>query len=681
MKTSKVQVPPKPQKKQLPRFWQSYSKPLFALFGIGFLLYIYSASFDYALDDKLYITDNQFTKKGFAGIPEILSQESLVGFWGQKKDLLEGGRYRPLGIITYAIETGIWGEKPGISHFINILLYCFVGVLLYRVLFRLFSPKDIETWYLTLPFIATALYMAHPLHVEVVANIKGRIEILESIGVLLTLYFVLKFIDGNTGWKHIAAIFLTFFLALMSKESAITFLAIIPLTLFFFTKSTLKQHLQVAAPLFAATFLFLAIRQMVVGYFIGSSKVVIDELLNDPFLGSSVSDKFATIFYTMGLYIKLLFFPLTLTHDYYPKQIPIISWSDPRAIGSLVLYLILGAVALWGTFKKQLPAYGIWVYLLSFSIVSNLVFPIGTFMNDRFMYIPSIGFCLIVAWFLTQKLPFYIKSMPKEKLLLIAFGILLGAYTLRTWVRLPAWHSNETLFLTDVHNSPNSTKVNTSAGGTLVEKAAVLAKNNPDRDKMLIEGIKYLDQALKIYPENGNALLLRGNAHYELNTNYDKMLEDYYPLLVKNTEHTQVVQNIGMMSDSETDPKSVDKLLNFIEQKWLPLNPSSGKPYAIAGKIWGKKKNDLDRAIYYLEKSLETEPGNVETLQDLTTAYGLKGNYTKALEAGLTALKKEPNNAKTNLNIGISYQNLGDTVNAKIYLEKAFTLDPGLRGK
>ncbi len=680
MKTSREKQTPAAKKKILPRFWHTQTTPLLALFALGFVLYIYTASFDYALDDKLYITDNQFTKKGFAGIPEILTEESLVGFWGQKKDLLEGGRYRPLGILTYAIETGIWGQKPGISHFINILLYCLVGFLLYRVLHRLIPPKDTTPWYLTLPFITTALYLAHPLHVEVVANIKGRIEILESIGVLLTLYCVLKFIDGKDSWKQLAAIFATFFLALMSKESAITFLAIIPLTLYFFTKSTLKQYLQIAAPLFAATVLFLAIRQMAVGYFIGSSKVVIDELLNDPFLGTSVSDKFATIFYTMGIYIQLLFFPYNLTHDYYPKQIPIISWSDFRAIGSLLLYLLLGAIALWGIRKKQIPSYGIWVYLLSFSIVSNLVFPIGAFMNDRFMYIPSIGFCMIVAWFITEKLPLWIKGANKEKTLLIVFGVILGCYTLRTWVRLPAWYDNETLFLTDVHNSPNSTKVNTSAGGTLVEKAAVLPKTNPDRANMLIEAIKYLNKALEIYPANGNALLLRGNAHYELNTNYDKMLEDYYPLLVKNPEHTQVLQNISMMSEAETDPKQVDKLLNFVEQKWIPLSPSSGLPYAIAGKIWGKKKNDLDRAIYYFEKSLEIEPGSVDLLQDLTTAYGMKGNYTKALEIGKMALAKAPNNAKTNLNIGISYQNIGDTVNAKIYLEKAFTLDPKLRG-
>lgn len=682
--TGKTPTPQKPKKTVLQkRFWHLQTTPLLALFGLGFLLYIYTASFQYALDDKLYIEDNAFTKRGFSGIPDLLKQESLVGFWGQKKDLLEGGRYRPLGIITYAIEVGIWGQKPGISHFINILLYCLVGLVLYRVLFRLLPPKDTTPWYLTLPFIATALYIAHPLHVEVVANIKGRIEILESLGVLLTMYYALKFVDSppnvQASGKWLLAVFIAFFGALMSKESAITFVPIIPLMLFFFTKTTMRQYLLLGAPLLLSTVIFLVIRQSVVGYSIGSGKVVVDELLNDPFLGASIPDKFATIFYTLGLYIKLLFFPLTLTHDYYPKQIPIISWSDPRAFVSLILYGILGVYALWGMVKKQVPAFGIWVYLLSFSIVSNLVFPIGTFMNDRFMYIPSIGFCLIVAWLLTQKLPDWVKSVKTEKIVLYVFAALLGLYSVRTLARLPAWYNNETLFLTDVNNSPNSTKVNTSAGGTLVEKAAKLQKANPDRAAMLIQGIKYLDKALEIYPQNANALLLRGNAHYELNTDYDKMLRDYLPLIEKNPDHAQVTQNLAMMADAETDPKNVDKLLSFIENKWIPLNPSTTTPFNVAGKVYGRKKNDLDRSIFYFEKALSIDDKDPLALQDITTAYGLKGNYQKALEMGLRALKNDANNARTTMNVSITYQQMGDTLNARKYREKALMLDPNMK--
>ncbi len=111
-------------------FWQAHRMPVLALVALSLILYIYSVTFEYALDDMLYITANQFTKKGFGGIWDLLTQESLVGFWGMKKDLLAGGRYRPLTLIGYAIEQGLWGSSPQISHFINVILYAVLAVVL-----------------------------------------------------------------------------------------------------------------------------------------------------------------------------------------------------------------------------------------------------------------------------------------------------------------------------------------------------------------------------------------------------------------------------------------------------------------------------------------------------------------------------------------------------------------------
>ena len=104
-------------------FWQKQRLPLLAIAALSFILYIYTTSFDYVLDDQLYITKNDFTKQGFAGIDDIFATESLVGFWGKQKDLLAGGRYRPLAIASYAVEYQLWGERPGRSHFFNVVLY------------------------------------------------------------------------------------------------------------------------------------------------------------------------------------------------------------------------------------------------------------------------------------------------------------------------------------------------------------------------------------------------------------------------------------------------------------------------------------------------------------------------------------------------------------------------------
>jgi hypothetical protein len=652
-------------------------KAAIALFFLAVGLYAYSISFQYALDDQIYITSNSFTKQGFAGIDDILTTESLVGFWG-KKELLEGARYRPVVMVTYAIEYALFKGSPAFSHFINVLLYGLLGILLYRVLSRFFPPNADTAWYLSLPFIAAALYIAHPLHVEFVANIKGRMEILAMITLLATLWYAFKYIDTKK-LLYAALTGFIFFIALLTKENAITFLAVVPLSLYFFSKAEAGDYVAVNAPLWIATLLYFGVRYAVLGFVI-SNGVKATELLNDPFLGASIADKFATIFYTMGLYIQLLFVPLTLTHDYYPKQIPIISWGDLRAIVPLILYVAMGIYALWGLMRKNTIAYGILFYLITFSIVSNLFFSIGSFMNDRFMDLPSVGFCIVLAYLLTQSLPKLLRS-ENSRSVAMGFGIVLLFFSLRTLARVPAWHDNETLFLTDVNISTNSTKVNTSAGGTLIEKAAKMPEGSPNRKELFERGMKYLEKALELYPDNPNALLLLGNAHHDYNRNFDAMFPYYLKLLEKDANNQQVHQNLSVMAESVEKPENVDKLIKFYEEKILPMGANNALDYDALGVMYGKKKNDLDKSIFYFEKAIQIDPKNIGSMQDMGIAYGMKGNLEKALELNQKVLLLDPNNGKAALNIAITYQNMGNKEKADLYFQKAFTLDPSLKNR
>lgn len=679
-KTSSSKRKKATQQKQPQSFFQRHKMALLTLFSLGFLLYIYTTSFDYVLDDRLYIIANNHTQKGFAGIPDIVMNESLHGFFGETKDLLVGGRYRPLAIITYAIEYQLFGAKPGLSHFINIILYALTGILLFRLLHRLLPPDPTKhrKWYLTLPFVATALFLVHPLHSEVVANIKGRVEILALLGALYTLYLSLKFIDTKKV-KYLIFSGITFFLALTSKESAITFVAILPLTFYFFSKASIKDTVTAMMPIGIATIAFLAIRTAVLGYFI-SSGTKVTELLNDPFLEATVAEKFATIFYTLGIYIQLLFAPITLTHDYYPKQIPIINWADLRAIIPLILYVAMGLYALWGLRKKNVVAYGIAFYLITFSIVSNVFFPIGAFMNERFMYIPSVGFCLILGYLITRKLPAWSENWPKLSYSwpIILTGVLLFAYSLRTLARLPAWKSNQTLFLTDVHNSPNSTKANTSAGGTLIEGSSPKPPSKK-RTTDMQKGIRYLNKALKIYPDNKDALLLLGGAHFDLNKDYDNVFKAYYELLSTNPTHVQVHRALSIMSETEEDVGNAKKLVNFYEKKVLPLNPTTATPYDALGVLYGKKLNNLEQSISYFKQALTYDDHEVGTYHDLAVAYGMQGRFEDGLAMANKALERDPGNAKTYLNIAITYQKMGQNEKAEEYFQQAFQLDPNLK--
>ena len=347
------------------------------IFLIGTLLYANTFLHNYTLDDKIAITQNEITKKGFAGIGELLETGYFEGFFGRETKLVSGGRYRPVSLITFAIEYEFFGEDPHLSHVINAVLYGLTGVLLLWTFLIIIPISDQKRWYFSAPIIATVLFVVHPIHTEIVASIKGRDEILSLLFALGALLMILRYLkESKLIWGVAAGIL--FFLSLMSKESAITFVVLIPLTVYWFTTHSIKSNLMAMVSIVLATVAYMSLRLSVVDPPTGEK---IYELMNNPFVNASTSERFATISYTLGLYLKLLVFPHPLTHDYYPKQIPIINWSDIRAIIPLVAYLLIMAYAALKFKRGNVITYGILFYLITLSLVSNIVFSIGCHMH------------------------------------------------------------------------------------------------------------------------------------------------------------------------------------------------------------------------------------------------------------------------------------------------------------
>ena len=198
-------------------FWSNHWKEALILLITAISLYGYSMQFEYVLDDKIVLSENNFVKKGFNGIKEILTTESFAGYFGEQKNLVVGARYRPLSIVTFALEYELFGLNTRVSHLINILLYALSGLLLFRLISMLVKDKSTSRWFLCIPFITALLFVIHPIHSEVVANVKGRDEILTLLFSLLTFYSFFKAKGPQKIlWSTIGV--LTFFLALLSKE-------------------------------------------------------------------------------------------------------------------------------------------------------------------------------------------------------------------------------------------------------------------------------------------------------------------------------------------------------------------------------------------------------------------------------------------------------------------------------
>ena len=596
------------------------------MFALAIALYAYTTTFDYVLDDQIVLTNNNFTKKGFDGIYDIMTKESFVGRFGEQKNLVTGARYRPLSIVTFAIEYQFFGLNPVISHALNVLLYALLGLLLFRI-FSLFFPKThnpqlttenpqltTNNWYLTLPFLATLLFVVHPVHTEVVANVKGRDEIMTLLGALGALYCVFKYVvTDKLHFLFFAGC--TFFLALLSKENALTFLAVIPLSLYFFTKTTPKKIALSMIPLGITAAAYLWIRYLVIGYFLSSDGAPITDIMNNPFYGLSINEKFATVFYTLGLYIKLLFFPHPLTHDYYPFQIPIINWGDMRAIFPVLLYALLGVLVLIGFRKKTVWAYGIIVYLATLSIVSNIPFTVGTFMNERFLFMPSIGFCLILAWLLAEKIPAIINTSMANYLSIGLLGVFLVGFVAKTIDRVPDWKNRMTLNLSGATASPNSARANCFLGTAIFETEYKIINDEVEKRALIKEVAYFIDRALEIHPTYGSALIMHSGVvaeEYKYDRDLKKLLDEFYFILTRKTN----VPFVGTYLDHLSSRADSQQLADFA--------------YKTGYQYFGQTKKDYNNAIKYLNYGLQAAPTNRTLLQSMGNIYQLIGDNQQA---------------------------------------------------
>ena len=434
------------------------------IFGVA--LYINTITHQFTQDDAIVIYDNMYTTKGISGLKGLFTKDTFFGFFKEegKAKLVSGGRYRPFTPAMFALEYQLVGKSPWLGHLINILLYGFLCLMVYKLLISLICHKEDSESKRYLVFAAALIFAAHPLHTEAVANIKGRDEIMSMLGSIITLFAMIKYVDSKQT-KFIILACISFFIAFLSKENTITFLAVIPLSLYYFRDMNAKEAIIKSAVLLLPTILFLMIRASVLGNDFGGTPM---ELMNNPYLklvnGSYVpfdlGEKMATIMYTLGKYVQLLILPHPLTHDYYPRYIDIMHFSDISVLISLGLYIIIAFLALKGLRTKHIIGFSCAYFIITLSIVSNIVFPIGTNMSERFMFMPSLGFALLFGYFMQQ----YVFEKLGKQMFYISLGVIVSLYSIKTITRNFVWESDYRLFTTDVKTSTNSAKVLNAAG-------------------------------------------------------------------------------------------------------------------------------------------------------------------------------------------------------------------------
>ena len=608
---------------------------LVLLFIFTFLVYCNTLQNDYALDDGIVITKNQFVQKGVAGIAEIFTHDSFYGWLKGANNDVAGGRYRPLSLVSFAIEHSMFGNNPSASHFINILLFALLGMAIFTFLKRLLIDQPTKYSYLThLPFITALLFIVHPIHTEAVANIKGRDEILSMLFSVISITQFLKYSDEKRNNKTLFLASFYLLLAMLSKENAITFFLIIPIATWFFRSITFKKFAPVMCAIVTATLIFLLLRQLFAN---ASINIEITELMNNPFYGMTMMQKYATIIFTFGKYLLLLVLPITLTNDYYPYQISIHSFTSIETIASLVICLVVLSIAIINIQRKTMSSFAILYFVITFSIVSNLFFTVGTFMSERFLFMPSLAYCLLLAYgisllpfykinsFSFIKLPLSSKIMEgfflKKRSIQIILLFIVGSYSARTFIRNFDWENNLTLFSADLYNSPNSANSH-HAIATEYRKAG--EKSNYK--------IKQIDYYKKAISEDKKAVEIHPNfaqAYYNIGVVFLQMeIVDSAKIAFRKAifiapKYADALNNLGYCFIQENKLDSAIMLCNIASK----IDTNYFRPYSNLGAAY-LKKMDIEKGHYFFQKAHNLEPNDIPT--------------TKAFEE-ISAILQNPN--------------------------------------
>lgn len=617
------------------------------VFFLAFLVHANTLGHQYALDDSIVITDNQFTSQGIDGIGDIFSKDTFYGFFKKdgKDNLVQGGRYRPLSLAMFALEYELFGENPFVGHLLNIVMFGLLcGLIMVFLKQLLKGQKHAEL----IAFFTAMLFAVHPVHTEVVANIKGRDEILALFFALLSISHVLKYVDHKKGisliWSGVCL-----FLASLAKENAITFVLIIPLALVLFRSIKSSELVKSSLPAFIGVGVFLAIRFAVLGFSMGSESM---ELMNNPFLkwtGSTYEpmtfiERMPTVIYTLGAYIKLLFFPVGLTHDYYPRYIELMQWSDLLVLFSLISYLGMIVVIIRQWSKNPIISFAVGFYLISLSIVSNVVISIGTNMAERFIFMPSLGFCLLIGFLFVVVIKRLKGKVPqgfKAPVFFVFYAIIM-LLAVGSVDRNKVWENNYTLFTTDIQKSTRSAKLCTSAAGIIIDTH----KKDTEQKKQveLNKAMAYCEQAIRIHPTFKNAYLLRGNAALYLKKFEESIL--WYERVLKMYPNYEDAQN------------------NLFEA------------YLKGGEYAGQSENNLTKALQYLHKAEEMKGNQSYELNRLLgIAYGISQRSDLALIYFQKCVDLEPDNPWSYYNLLTAHANLNNLDMVATLEQKILSLD------
>ncbi len=598
-----------------------------------FALYGNTIKNRYNLDDYHIAKENPNFKRGFAAVPTIFTT-----LYASENGLNYG--YRPLVRASFAIEHGLFTTfniplrwHPHASHFINLLLYLAAVLLLFKML-----RVMIRNYHPLFAFVVTMLFIAHPVHTEVVASLKNRDDLMVLITSFSSLLLFLKYADTHKKKFAVWGI-LIYFLGFLAKPTAASFFFVIPLSLYFFTGMSPKKIITLSLILAGASFLatfgpFLFLESATRPLRMEETPLPFDDTL---------AHRLAYGGYTLYYYMRLLIVPHPLLFYYGYNVFPIVSLLNYKVVLSILFHLGIFIYAIYKFREKSILSYAILFYLVTIAIYTNVVRAIPGIIGERFLLIASLGFCIALAYFLFRLL----KADPeradlktkKLSAVLAVMLLILIPYSAKTITRNKAWYNQYTLYKSDIRYLYNSVKANDLYANEIM-KAVNREMGKPVNvlkfvDPMIQEASHHWRRAVEILPSHHTSWNNLGIIQSRIYKNYDSALSYFDTALRLRPDWPQTYFNIGQAYEG---------------------------------------MQSYDTALLYYQQNLQLDPQTINTRSRIANIYYGQGRFKEAVDMNYEIMRVKPDEPLPYINLGNYYIFQGDTTGAIRFYEEAVEL-------
>lgn len=527
-------------------------------------------------DDQVYVTGSPFIKDiSFQSIKEIFTSEY-------------SSNYIPLTIISYSLEYKFFGSDPRAYHATNLLLHLLNCALVFWLVFLISGKNSVS-------FIAALLFGIHPMHVEPVAWVSERKDVLYAFFFLGSLIYYLNY--RRTGLlKYYYLCAGAFLLSLLSKPMAVTLPFVLLALDYLQAREFRAKELTAKTPFF-----LMALLSGILTLSIQRAGGVIREGFSlNP---AQLIKTFFVTSYELVFYLYKLFLPVKLSCLYpYPEKAGLVFWAAP-----VLLALLASAVMLSARYTKKI-VFGSLFFLICISPVLQFV-PIGhAIAADRYTYVPYIGL-FYLAGELFHKL--YAGKLKYFALIAVAGVASVSAFI--SYNRCQVWKDSATLWNDVIRKYPG---VSTAYNNLAVFYSQ--QENYP-------EAMRLFNKALEINPKDPETHSNLGNLYFILKDHGNAALM-YRRLLEIKPDEATAYRNLGRIYSAEKDYAGAAESY----RKALAIDPLYADAHFELGSLYDDLRQ-YDKALAEYSAALKADPGHYLTHYNLGIYYYLRKDYGKAL--------------------------------------------------